>query len=236
MSITTRVSSLQVQPRESQAQCPLCREPLDEAAVGCVGCGTELHLDCAEELGGCPTLGCSHKGSASPPAVRLDPRAAPERARDQARVDSAARDANADRLKAHGVGVLFLGLHAAFLLYVGLTQGRLGPALGSLPFFLLAAVTAYTTRPRHERRGPRWAERAVWLTCTGLRAGISGFLGLLGLSLVGVVLSVLVDASRGEDAPPSGAAVGVLFAAGCAWLARWVWRLGAWPRRDDWPG
>jgi hypothetical protein len=41
-------------------RCPFCRDPLRDAAAAppCVGCGVQLHADCAGELGRCPTIAC----------------------------------------------------------------------------------------------------------------------------------------------------------------------------------
>lgn len=41
------------------ADCPYCRDRLAGELARCAGCGTALHAACAEELGGCTTLGCA---------------------------------------------------------------------------------------------------------------------------------------------------------------------------------
>ncbi|MCO5169665.1 MAG: hypothetical protein M9894_25280 [Planctomycetes bacterium] len=45
--------------------CPLCRVVFvgDEAGYDCAGCATRYHEDCADELGGCSTLGCPRLGA-----------------------------------------------------------------------------------------------------------------------------------------------------------------------------
>lgn len=56
-------------------QCPLCRSELAPEAipsVTCDGCGTQTHVDCARELGGCPTQGCPARGVAPPAPAALD--------------------------------------------------------------------------------------------------------------------------------------------------------------------
>lgn len=55
-------------PRE----CLFCREPLArEASAACSACGVAVHATCAEELSGCPTLGCG--GVLAGPAGRRAP-------------------------------------------------------------------------------------------------------------------------------------------------------------------
>ena len=79
---------LRLEPRGSDANCPLCKGPIaGEETRRCSGCGTLSHEACAREMGGCSTLGCDKAGqevvrrSASAaervPAVRdvLDPEA-----------------------------------------------------------------------------------------------------------------------------------------------------------------
>ncbi|MGE0707680.1 MAG: hypothetical protein AB7N76_08435 [Planctomycetota bacterium] len=55
---------IQLRSRIGESRCPLCQNSL--AASGeryrCPGCATEFHAECARELGGCSTLGCSRKG------------------------------------------------------------------------------------------------------------------------------------------------------------------------------
>lgn len=57
VSVSARQSS-----KDSQ-KCPLCREPLrsEDQLYTCSNCGTAHHKECAEEMGGCSTLGCSRK-------------------------------------------------------------------------------------------------------------------------------------------------------------------------------
>ena len=45
--------------------CPLCRVTfVDETnRYDCSACGTRYHADCADELGGCSTLGCARLGA-----------------------------------------------------------------------------------------------------------------------------------------------------------------------------
>lgn len=51
--------------RMSAARCAYCHDALVLSTTTCPGCGTFLHPECVEALGGrCPTLGC---------ARRLDP-------------------------------------------------------------------------------------------------------------------------------------------------------------------
>lgn len=43
-------------------RCPYCRDDLDVGlCTFCSGCNTLYHQDCANELGECATLGCSHR-------------------------------------------------------------------------------------------------------------------------------------------------------------------------------
>ncbi|MBX3472520.1 MAG: hypothetical protein KF878_37185 [Planctomycetes bacterium] len=51
--------------RSGRPHCPLCRVVFvgDEDAYACAGCGTRYHPDCADELGGCSTLGCARLGA-----------------------------------------------------------------------------------------------------------------------------------------------------------------------------
>jgi len=42
-----------------QGRCAYCHDTLEGARpTRCIACATELHAECAMELGGCPTLGC----------------------------------------------------------------------------------------------------------------------------------------------------------------------------------
>lgn len=63
---------LRIREGTSRQRCPLCQDRLDEEPASCPECRTEYHRACLSELGGCATLGCSRKGSATlaPPAAR----------------------------------------------------------------------------------------------------------------------------------------------------------------------
>ena len=56
---------MKIRLRGREARCPLCRvrhsESLDDTVV-CPGCDVRYHRDCAQELGGCSTLGCPRLG------------------------------------------------------------------------------------------------------------------------------------------------------------------------------
>jgi len=63
---TIRVGDPEARPRRGeQARCPLCHSDQDvraEPAFSCTCCGVTYHQACAEELGGCATLGCERQG------------------------------------------------------------------------------------------------------------------------------------------------------------------------------
>lgn len=50
--------------RDARPHCPLCRVVFVGTVerYDCPGCGTRYHADCADELGGCSTLGCPRLG------------------------------------------------------------------------------------------------------------------------------------------------------------------------------
>lgn len=48
--------------REGRQRCPLCQERLAGDEHSCPGCQTRYHAECVDELGGCATMGCAHKG------------------------------------------------------------------------------------------------------------------------------------------------------------------------------
>ena len=54
---------LTVGARVSPGRCPLCHTSFAGPAEisRCLGCETLLHTACQDELGGCPTLGCSEQ-------------------------------------------------------------------------------------------------------------------------------------------------------------------------------
>lgn len=56
--------ALAARPRELEGpqRCPFCRDDLGAAdeVLSCPGCGTPQHLECHQENGGCPVLGCGH--------------------------------------------------------------------------------------------------------------------------------------------------------------------------------
>ncbi|MGE0706829.1 MAG: RING finger protein [Planctomycetota bacterium] len=78
-------------------RCPLCRvDFIEEAeAYACPGCDVRYHRDCAEELGGCATLGCPRVGVVPGEETPSDQR---RRARWQ-RSREAARDRRAGRAR-----------------------------------------------------------------------------------------------------------------------------------------
>jgi hypothetical protein len=54
-----------LRPAHSQVQCAYCHDgvhagPAHELPNACEGCGVVLHVECAREIPGCPTLGCKH--------------------------------------------------------------------------------------------------------------------------------------------------------------------------------
>ena len=51
--------------RTKRERCPLCRVSfVDEDDVyACAGCSVRYHEDCADELGGCATIGCERMGA-----------------------------------------------------------------------------------------------------------------------------------------------------------------------------
>ena len=57
---------MKIRLRGREARCPLCRVrhfPGDgEETYDCSGCEVRYHRDCADELGGCSTLGCPRLG------------------------------------------------------------------------------------------------------------------------------------------------------------------------------
>ena len=58
------------------ATCPLCRDALggrERAHYRCHACQTEYHLECAQELGGCSTLGCARQGKPAGAPTRNEP-------------------------------------------------------------------------------------------------------------------------------------------------------------------
>lgn len=80
--------------RKRPGRCAYCRDALDALVRRCPGCGTWLHLDCLEELGGrCPTAGCARSAGAARPG-RRERR---ERRRRHRRRRSAPTDATVER-------------------------------------------------------------------------------------------------------------------------------------------
>ncbi|MGE0707679.1 MAG: hypothetical protein AB7N76_08430 [Planctomycetota bacterium] len=76
---------IELRSRIGEWRCPLCQHSLQDGGerYRCPGCSTEYHTECANELGGCSTLGCVHKGE-RPSRVttrRRRPRPAPTAAR-----------------------------------------------------------------------------------------------------------------------------------------------------------
>lgn len=53
---------LKLKPKQNSSNCPLCKEELSGNKYTCPSCQTSYHTDCAEEMGGCATLGCAQKG------------------------------------------------------------------------------------------------------------------------------------------------------------------------------
>ncbi|MEZ0230955.1 MAG: hypothetical protein ACAI25_20215, partial [Planctomycetota bacterium] len=45
--------------RRVHVRCSVCHDDLSWGGRTCGGCGTELHAECSEMLGRCPTLGCT---------------------------------------------------------------------------------------------------------------------------------------------------------------------------------
>lgn len=56
-------------PRTAPAWCPYCRGDLDatQPEGDCAMCATHLHVECFEEHGGCPILGCGSSELRAPP-------------------------------------------------------------------------------------------------------------------------------------------------------------------------
>jgi hypothetical protein len=56
---------MKIRLRGREARCPLCRvrhRNDDAETYRCSGCEVRYHTDCADELGGCSTLGCERLG------------------------------------------------------------------------------------------------------------------------------------------------------------------------------
>lgn len=90
---------IRVRGGDSRPHCPLCRVVFvgTVESYDCPGCGTRFHADCADELGGCSTLGCPRLGAGPGDADPDDQRwrARARRYREGAR----ARRASARRLR-----------------------------------------------------------------------------------------------------------------------------------------
>lgn len=56
-------------------RCPYCRESVerDQPSARCDGCETLIHAACADELGGCSTLGCVGRRARPTPASQAQP-------------------------------------------------------------------------------------------------------------------------------------------------------------------
>jgi hypothetical protein len=73
-----------IRVRSKGARCPLCRVPFlqgESEDYRCGGCEVRYHADCAEELGGCATLGCPRMGVAPSEATPADQSGAHRRRR-----------------------------------------------------------------------------------------------------------------------------------------------------------
>ena len=65
-------------------RCPFCRDELGPARRTCAACRTQVHPECAEEFGACPTSGCAGGRWIAPGGAEeapLDPQVAPARRR-----------------------------------------------------------------------------------------------------------------------------------------------------------
>lgn len=147
--ITARLSA------GSTVTCPLCRTDIADEAIpseACSACSTRYHVDCARELGGCSTQGCSRKGEAPLPAVAGER----EQRRRQLIVDHeerlarfrAGRDArvHAQRRVDLGAGLQLAGLIGFGLAALSLSMGKVD--LGSL-LFVLAIGSSFVGRMIH---------------------------------------------------------------------------------------
>lgn len=75
-------SAPRLRARSDDGSCPLCRERIqgDDEPYRCGACDVSYHEDCAQELGGCSTLGCARRGE-GPPRSEADEILAALRAR-----------------------------------------------------------------------------------------------------------------------------------------------------------
>lgn len=83
-------SAPRLRARSDDGRCPLCRERVqaDDETFRCGGCDVVYHDDCADELGGCSTLGCARQGE-GPPRSEADEILAALRARPLVEPDDA---------------------------------------------------------------------------------------------------------------------------------------------------
>lgn len=54
------------------SNCVYCHSAIDGDDFQCPGCGSRLHVDCANEIGSCPVVGCDSGTSAPPPRGAMD--------------------------------------------------------------------------------------------------------------------------------------------------------------------
>ncbi|MEZ6184459.1 MAG: hypothetical protein R3F62_05535 [Planctomycetota bacterium] len=104
--------ALRLQPRESpDARCAWCHDALGTDARACPdGCGVTTHPGCAEEYGGCPTLGCAPARPGRPrPQVHVRPERAARELLEQ-RALRRRRDRRRQELGVTAAGFLILAL------------------------------------------------------------------------------------------------------------------------------
>ena len=221
------------------ATCPLCRDALggrERARYRCRACQTEYHLECAQELGGCSTLGCARQGkpAGAPPQdepVWWVPRDRIDRLglatpslNDREEVEP--RSVEAMPTQERPVRLAAQNHDEAVLLTLGSAAGvTLSPGLGllgDLPF-LLATVLALTSLfllVIGAIAGDRVSERED----TRIRrfgVGVSKWATLLGvpLALVGVLGAVVEPAHMAHSLAVTGAGLVLLLNALCIYTA-----------------
>lgn len=141
---------MKIRLRGREARCPLCRvrhRDSDAETFRCAGCEVRYHNDCAEELGGCSTLGCERLGlgpqDATPEEqrsarIRRGLRASRERRRNRGRLAAEHRAERAqagERSSYLRDGGLDLGLDAGCCCALGILEVVLaGLLVGALLF------------------------------------------------------------------------------------------------------
>lgn len=141
---------MKIRLRGREARCPLCRvrhRADDAETYRCSGCEVRYHSDCAEELGGCSTLGCERLGlgpqDATPEEKRAERlrrglRASRERRRNRGRLAAEHRQERAaagEQSSFWRDGTLDLGLDAGCCCALGILEVLLaGVLVGALLF------------------------------------------------------------------------------------------------------